>query len=106
MKTEYDLSTLQEAARQIILATKGTLEGRMKQPPVTLEEARRQTQASLEAQKKRVLAEQTNDALVQKQGRLLEKQSAGSKTDQPKESLKSSGTRIHRGLHRKTNHTK
>ncbi len=57
---EYDLTTLREAARQIMQATKGTLEGRMKQPPVTLEEARRQTQASLEAQKKRVLAEQGN----------------------------------------------
>ena len=102
MKTEYDLSTRQEAARQIMLAAKKTLEGRMKQPPVTVEEARRQTQASLEAQKKRVLAEQTNDALVQTQGRLLEKLSAGAKTDQPKESLKSS----HRALHRKTHHTK
>ena len=57
MKAEYDLSTRQEAARQIMLAAKKTLEGRMKQPPVTVEEARRQTQASLEAQKKRVLAE-------------------------------------------------
>ncbi len=106
MKTEYDLSTRQEAARQIMLAAKKTLEGRMKQPRVTKEEARRQTQASLEAQRKRVLAEQTNDALVQKQGRLLEKLSAGGKTDQPKESLKSSGIRSHQGLHRKTNHTK
>lgn len=63
MKTKSDLSTRQEireAARQILQATKGTLEGRMNQPRVTLEEARRQTQESLEAQRKRVLAEQEN----------------------------------------------
>ena len=57
MKNADDSTKLREAARQIVQATKGTLEGRMNQRRLTIKEARQQTQTILEAQRKRLLEE-------------------------------------------------
>ena len=57
MKKADDTTQLRKAARQIVQATKGTLEGRMNQRRLTDEEFRQQTQAILEAQRKRLLEE-------------------------------------------------